>query len=106
MDFSKKETLIYQSIRPGRGKGDPTVYDIAAIRYNPNGKIETKLDFKSSYVELPRRPKQGMFVTAFPPLYHQKVPVKSSKYKDLQDLKCVLPQDCHAFYDQLPHLED
>lgn len=102
-DFSKKETLVYDSIRPGRVKGDPTVYDISAIRYNPNGKIETKQDFKSEYKELPRRPKSSLFVSEFPPLYNQKIPIQASKFKHLQELKSVIPEDCHAFYDQLPY---
>ncbi|XP_046673056.1 uncharacterized protein LOC124362522 isoform X1 [Homalodisca vitripennis] len=82
-DFSQQNTLIYDSIRPGSRKGDPTVYDIVAIRYKPNRKIETKLNFKSNYEELPRRPRSNNFTSEFFPLYQNKLPIKTSKYNHL-----------------------
>lgn len=102
-DYSKKDTMIYESIRPGRVAGDPTVHDIRAIRYKPNGIIETKLDFKMNYEELPRRPKKGIFGCEFPNLYSGKRIIPKSKWKDLQDLKFVIPDDCHPYYGTLPH---
>lgn len=42
--FKDFTTLKYcSSIRPGRKVGDPTVTDLKAIKYNPEGFIEFKL---------------------------------------------------------------
>ena len=36
-------------------------------------------------------------------LYVLSIPIKKTKYQHLQQLKSVLPQDYHSFYDLLPH---
>lgn len=36
-------------------------------------------------------------------LYAARIPITKRKYQDLQDLKSVLPSNCHSFYDDLPH---
>lgn len=96
--------MAYSSIRPGRVAGDATVHDLKAILYKPDGRIETKVDFTEIYHELPRRPKKGVVVGSrnFPPLYSEKRKIPLSKWKHLQELKFVLPEDTHQFYDTLP----
>lgn len=105
-DFSQKETLAYDSIRPGVVKSDPKVNDIKSLCYNPNRTIDYKLDFKSEYQPLPRRPNQKIqFISTsdFPQLHTSINKIKLSKWDHLQQLKSVIPTDCHPFYDTLPH---
>lgn len=103
-NFSGKGVMTYDSIRPGNKVGDPTVHDIRAILYKPEGKIQVKLDFKQeNYQDLPRRPKKIIPERVFPELYTQRLAIPRRKWKDLQDLKSVLPQDCHSYYDNLPY---
>jgi len=101
-DYAEKTLTRYDSIRPGKKAGDEVVTHIRALKYNPSGIIEFKLDFDEDWQELPRRPKQ-VVAKAFPALYDARLPLTARKWKDLQDLKSVLPNDCHTFYDGLPH---
>lgn len=95
--------MVYSSIRPGRVAGDATVHDLKAILYKPDGRIETKVDFSESYQELPRRPKKVVVGSCeFPPLYSEKQKIPLSKWINLRELKFVLPEDTHHFYDALP----
>lgn len=98
---------VYQSIRPGNKTGDPTVTNIRALRYEPDGTIYYKTDFAAQYAPLPRPrrsklPTEGLVVC--PPLYTETVPIKSEKFVHLQELKRVLPFDQHYFYDSLKHI--
>lgn len=103
-DFSKE--LIYKSIRPGKKAGDPVVTDVRVLEYRPNGTIWYKIDFDDELQPLPHRPtpinniKQ---IKNLQKLYAARIPITNRKYKDLQDLKSVLPSSCHSFYDDLPH---
>lgn len=90
----------YQSIRPGKKSGDPTVTDLRQINYDPNGIIKYKLRFSDELTELPARPKPTHHVLKR--MYSSQIPLKQKKWKDLQDLKSVIPVDCHSFYDNLP----
>uniref|UniRef100_A0A2H1WLH6 SFRICE_019922 n=1 Tax=Spodoptera frugiperda TaxID=7108 RepID=A0A2H1WLH6_SPOFR len=102
-DFGLKDYLIYDSIRPGRGAGDRCVIDIKALKYNPNGTIEYKLHFSDDFVPLPRRPKKiTSLINSAPLLYESRQPISKTKYDHLQELKNVIPKDCHTFYDNLP----
>lgn len=92
----------YSSIRPGNKVGDPTVTEIRVLRYSTNGTIYYKLGFQEDYQDLPRRAKQQTGVGAITSLHQNKLPIKQSKYKHLQELKRVIPQDYHTFYDCLP----
>lgn len=56
--FKNYSALNYmKSIRPGKKKGDPVVTDIKSIKYNPEGCVKVKLDFKEKYIELSQRTK-------------------------------------------------
>lgn len=102
-NFSSPETLRYTSIRPGRKTGDPKVTDIRAISYNKDGIIKYKLDFDSDWDTLPQRVNKIPIVREYPPLHRNRIPITNQKYKHLQELKSVIPLDCHSFYDALPH---
>lgn len=56
-DFSAKDTMVYESIQPGKKPGDPTVTDIKAIQYLPSGVIMYKLSFDADFVMLTQRRK-------------------------------------------------
>lgn len=102
-DYSLKEYQIYDSIPPGRSAGDDCIVDLRVLKYNPNGTIEFKKHFKDDFCPLPRRPKPiSAVVNNVPPLYSSRLPIFESKYQHLQQLKSVIPADCHLFYDNLP----
>ncbi|CAH2102069.1 unnamed protein product [Euphydryas editha] len=102
-DFFKNFTQLqrYQSIRPGKKTGDPTVTDIRQLNYESVGKIKYKLSFSDELQNLPFRPKT-IDNCELRPMYTQRIPLKQRKWKDLQDLKAILPKDFHSFYDSLP----
>ena len=103
-DFSKD--LIYKSIRPGKKTGDPVVTDLRMLEYNPEGTITYKTCFDEELKPLPLRPKplhRIKPINELPKLYTGRLQITSRKYQDLQDLKAVIPESCHNFYDQLPH---
>lgn len=55
-NFSSKETMMYESIRPGKKAGDPTVTDLRVIEYHPDGNIKVKLSFvEGDYEIFPHR---------------------------------------------------
>ncbi|CAG9790243.1 unnamed protein product [Diatraea saccharalis] len=99
-DFSK--SLMYDSIRPGRVANDPVVTDIRALLYEPEGLIKYKLSYNDDYVLLPKRPKPRSILPK-PKLYQSRIPISQIKWNHLQELKRVIPSDCHSFYDGLPH---
>lgn len=102
-DYSVKEYQVYDSIRPGRVSGDDCVVDLRVLKYNPNGTIEFKKHFESEFTPLPRRPKNiSTLLSNVPRLYESRLPILESKYEHLQQLKTVIPRDCHQFYDDLP----
>lgn len=105
-NFAEKKHMRYHSIRPGRSKDDPTVTDIKALSYSPDGIIRYKLDFDDEWRELPIRPK-SITVTdcSYPQLHKSTLKISYSKWKHLQELKSVIPEDCHTFYDNLPKNE-
>ena len=93
---------MYDSIRQGRVANDPVVTDIRALLYEPEGFIKYKLSYDDEYVLLPKRPKPKS-VQPKPKLYQRKIPISQVKWTHLQELKLVIPSDCHSFYDNLPH---
>lgn len=101
-DYSIKNNLIYDTIRPERGIGVKCVVDIRVLKYNPNGTIEYKLNYHDKFQLLPQRPKRiEPFIS--PQLFANGLPISKSKYKHLQHLKSVIPLNCHEFYDNLPY---
>lgn len=100
-DFSKLD--YYSSIRPGRKAGDPIVTDIHVLKYNPSGIIQYKLKFDDEYKDLPRRPSKVQVDVHLKNLHERRLPIQRSKWIHLQELKSVVPEDFHNFYDSLPY---
>lgn len=96
------------SIRPGRKTGDPTVTDIRALQYNPDGTILFKTRHVEEWKSLPHRYKkqthQILTYDELPRLYSNPIPIKAEKYQHLMSLKSTLQRDYHDFYDSLPHM--
>lgn len=104
-DFKQLNT--YSSIRPGSKAGEPTVTNLRVLRYGPDGTIQYKLGFSEEYKDFPRRAKvQNPSVGTVTQLHQNRIPIKASKFKHLQELKSVIPPDYHYFFDSLPHKED
>ena len=57
MEIGVASVANMKSIRPGKVTGDPTVYDLRALQYKPNGMVNFKLTFTegSSWVILLQR---------------------------------------------------
>lgn len=102
-NYADYSTFIYKTIRPGRKAGDPVVTDLRAIQYNPDGGILIKLDFDEEWVVLPQRQNKINSPVEYSQLHNSMLPISTTKYNHLQQLKDVLPKDCHPFYDALPH---
>ena len=94
----------YNSIRPGTKVGDPVVYDLRAIHYTPDGRVQYRLSHTDELVDLPRRLRNAELNTHQPEQLHDgPIRIKKSKYDHLQALKGVMPVDYHPFYDSLHH---
>ncbi|KAF6205401.1 hypothetical protein GE061_019573 [Apolygus lucorum] len=85
--------------------GDPTVNQLKALKYCPDGQVFYKLDFNNDWELLPKRQKKGSGASSpiMPPLYQSSLKISADKYTHLQQLKCVIAKDFHSFYDQLHH---
>lgn len=105
-NFSLNEDLKFTSIRPGKGKNDPTVNEIRCLKYEPDGFIYFKLAHDNEpYQILPARTNKNYNHKAYPKLHSTRLPITLKKFKNLQELKKVLPMDTHIYYDTLPKLE-
>lgn len=101
-NYADPNNWTYKSIRPGRKPGDPQVVDIRSILYEPDSKLKVKLSFDDDWMDLPQRSKPNSEPINYTQLNSSRLPIKATKYNHLQQLKDVLPQDCHNFYDTLP----
>lgn len=104
-DYTNKRLIRFTSIRPGREKTDPTVSKIKSLKYLPSGNIEYKVNFDDEYNNLPTRIKTYDGHIEANPLQSGPRPIQLSKWKHLQALKPVIPQEYHYFYDNLKHAE-
>ena len=105
IDFDLKDAG-YRSIRPGHKSGDPLLIDVVALQYRPEGNIYYKIDFDNDWEILPARRGTGRRGVNLKPLYQSCPKIKATKYHHLQQLKKVLPSDCHDFYDNLEHYSE
>ncbi|KAF2888935.1 hypothetical protein ILUMI_17238 [Ignelater luminosus] len=82
-------TLCIASIRPGKRIGDPTVTDLRALKYNPNGTIQYKLRFGDAWQNLPLRMNNITAIpfAELPALYKERLPINNEKFNHLQILK-------------------
>ncbi|CAH0731003.1 unnamed protein product, partial [Brenthis ino] len=101
--FNKKNLSLFSPKKDQcRVANDPVVTDIRALLYEPEGLIKYKLRYDDDYVLLPKRPKPRSNLPK-PKLYQSRIPISQIKYNHLQELKRVIPSDCHSYYDSLPH---
>ena len=42
-------------------------------------------------------------IAEYPRLFLAQLKITNRKWSDIQELKAVIPADCHSFYDNLPH---
>ncbi|KAJ4437566.1 hypothetical protein ANN_17711 [Periplaneta americana] len=105
-EIADERFWMYDSIRTGRGTNDPTVTDLRAIQYRPDGNYNFffKFRFTEDWQEMPRRPRKQSTEVTYKQLYSQPLRIKKSKWNHLQQLKSVLPKDCHAFYDNIGYV--
>ncbi|XP_047036028.1 uncharacterized protein LOC124641835 [Helicoverpa zea] len=102
--FRKFSSMPYlNSIRPGKKAGEATVFDLRCIEYRTDGTIYIKQEFSEEFEQLRRKIKKPRDSDSMPRLYDARIPIPRTKYIHLQELKEVLPQDVHLFYDSLPH---
>lgn len=102
-NYSLADHQRYSTIRPGRRPQDPTVTDLRVLEYCPEtAEIKFKLSFDEELQTLPVRSKPIAIIENYPPLSENRLPIPATKWKHLQQLKSVLPSDCHHFYDNLP----
>lgn len=103
-NFSKIN--FFNSIRPGRKTGDPTVQDIRALKYNSDGSIEYKIRHSDEFQILPVRFNRKCSIVPMeqlPRLYQGKLKIKREKFEHLQSLKSTMEPDYHLFYDSLEY---
>lgn len=100
-NYNDKKLMRFSSIRPGRVKNDPTVSNLRSLLYLPDGTIKYKLDFDTDHIDLPVRiqPYTGRIEPK--PLYSGPLSIQPNKWKNLQDLKSVIPPEYHYFFDNL-----
>jgi len=88
------------SIRPGKKTGDAQVADIRALQYTSTGCIRYKIRHTDLWSDLPVR--KSFASTATPQhLYQKTLKITAAKFKHLQELKSLIPNDYHSFYDSL-----
>ncbi|XP_039286246.1 uncharacterized protein LOC120351823 [Nilaparvata lugens] len=97
-DYSRKESQVYNSIRPGMNFN---VTDIRALQYS-KGKIMYKVSFDSDWLVLPQRQLRDP-TTDWPKLHENKKRIKYEKWNHLQELKEFIPTHCRQFYVDIPH---
>lgn len=103
-NYNDTRLFRYNSIRPGKGKGDDTVQDLRMLQYNVDGTISFKTDFDHELQPLPRKPKiPTRSYEQLERLYKEPLKISKQRYNDLQDLKVVLPKKAHRFYETLNH---
>ncbi|CAH2004694.1 unnamed protein product [Acanthoscelides obtectus] len=104
LNFEKLSTNL-RSLRPGKKVGDPHVVDIRALEYRPTGDIFYKIRHSEEFEELPQRV-FTRYVQKPPPLYSCEIPIAETKWKCLQELKGVIEEEHHHFYDKLTFKKD
>ena len=104
--FDFRAVKYIESIRPGRSAGDPVVHDLRVLRYTgvPGPCIEYKISFDDNYQELPQRIKMPRENWEISRLFADRLPIKKTKFEHLQQLKPVMPELYHQFYDNLPYV--
>lgn len=103
--FAQLVLQMYDSIRPGKKPGDPVVTVIRPIRYK-DGEITVKIKlFDSEFIAIPQRKRRNNIAKLAQFTQNHKAPLKitRTKWTHLQQLKSVIPSDCHPFYDSITY---
>lgn len=92
-DYSIKNLMIYDLIRPGKKSFDPVVTDIRVLKYCAKGVILYKIYYNDDFTEIPRRPNKidMQNICSFPKLYESQKKISLDKWNDLQSLKSIIP---------------
>lgn len=103
-DYSKNSKV--KSIRPKLKNGkSPTVNQIRALIYLPDGQIKYKCDMTQAFADLNQKNiRKNNKKHKIKPLFNNRLKITSNKYKHLQQLKEVIPEKYHRFYNDLPHI--
>uniref|UniRef100_A0A6P7FNF7 Uncharacterized protein LOC114329571 n=1 Tax=Diabrotica virgifera virgifera TaxID=50390 RepID=A0A6P7FNF7_DIAVI len=99
IDYSDSSKYRFKSLRAGTNK----VVDLRAIKYTPGGEVLYKTNFDQEWQILPQRMIQVAAPITWNKLNKEPRKISASKFKHLQELKPVIPKDCHAYYDNIPH---
>jgi hypothetical protein len=89
--FEETDLSMMTSIRPGRRAGDPTVNDLRALRYSPDGTVEFKILVDDEFKALPQPIK---IPTTFPEpqkMFAGRIPLKPDKRKHMEELAVFIP---------------
>lgn len=82
---------------------DPVVTDIRAIKYK-YGNISVKVkSFDNDFFDLPQRKRRNEVasLSEFQQSHQAPLKITHTKWNHFQNLKAVIPSDCHPFYDSL-----
>ncbi len=83
---------------------DPVVTQLGAMMYLPNGRVMYKIDFDDEYRDLPRKIITYDGAIHEPDQLHSEcLKISKTKYNHLQQLKSVIPEKYHGFYDELKY---
>ncbi|KAG4067983.1 hypothetical protein HA402_010669, partial [Bradysia odoriphaga] len=83
---------------------DPTVNQLRAMIYLPNGRVMYKIDFNEEYRDLPRKILPYNYSLHEPDKLHTDcLKITKTKYNHLQQLKTVIPAEYHSYYDNIKY---
>lgn len=75
---------------------------IRTLAYDSTGVIYFKTNFIDDYELLPHRTGRKFEDREPSQLHTQRIKISKKKWQHLQDLKPLIPADCHNFYDNIP----
>ena len=83
--------ITLQATDQEKKSGDPTVHDLRALKYNPDGQVRFKLKFgsESQWNTLPQRIRIPEEPFEWTGLFKGPVSISKRKFDDLQSLKHV-----------------
>ena len=107
-EWMKLDGCYFNSIRPGKKKGDPTVHDLRALEYHSSGELNYKLTFaeNAQWEDLPHRVHVPAGPLQWVRMFQVPLPLTNRKYNDLQSMLHVMPPECRHFYETLPPFID
>ncbi|KAL4721230.1 hypothetical protein ACJJTC_000405 [Scirpophaga incertulas] len=85
---------------------NPTPYEAIHVDYSLVKDFSDKSTWRYNSIRPGRKAGDQVVVDIRAIKYspEQPIPIASAKFHHLQQLKAVLPRDCHSFYDNLPYV--